>query len=212
MTDIQQVDGLAMLDGLSAFEQFSRLRKLYIEQAESGDGPPDAHERRALTEVARRMVALIEPADLFLQNCQEQTEQVKDSPEFEQRLQALLTSDTLSESVKAKLTSKDMMKESEAGLQQVRELLADERQRLPTELEQLAEGQRPKRRKASDDVSADAEFGAGAGFAVGGTAIGVAVILAPKTLGLSVVIPLLAVGAAMAAAGTVMIVDAVLSS
>lgn len=209
MTDLRLVDGIEIIDGLSAFQQFSRLRNLYMEHVESGDGPPEAQERRGLIELARRLLALTEPADLFLQTCQEQTQQVKDTPEFDQRLQALLTSDKLSGSVKGKLTGKDLLNEAEAGAQRARDLLADERERLPKELDQLAAGQRPKRSKASDDVSADAELGAGFALEVAGLGMATAAALAPKTAGASLVAGVAVAAVAVSAAGLILVIDAV---
>jgi hypothetical protein len=211
MTDLRLVDGIEVLDGLAASQQFLRLRGLYIQLAESSDEQPNAQDRGALIELARRLLDLIDPADLFVQTCQEQTQQVKGTPEFDERVKSLLASDKLSDAVRGELTGKDLVQEAEAGGAQMRELFADERTQLPKDLERLEAGGRPTRRKASDDISQDAALGAGVAFEIAGAAMVTAAVLAPKTAGASLVAGVAVGGLAVEAGGLLLIVAAVTS-
>src|SRR5262245_31212365 len=100
-TDLRLADVTDLLDGLSAFEQFSRLNKLYLAQLREREGPLLADERQALLDLGRRSLNLIEPADLFLQSCQEHAQQAK-GDELNRRLQELLASGRLSTPVKGR--------------------------------------------------------------------------------------------------------------
>jgi hypothetical protein len=208
--EIRLADVTDWLEGLSAYQRFTRLNKVYVAQLREGAGDLRAEERRVLLDIAQRSLALLEPADLFLQTCQEQTSQAK-GPELDKRLKEFIESQRLNDAVRGRLTEQDLLRLAEESTQSSRALLADERERLQEEIAQLQSGERPERTTASDDISADAEFGAGATFVIGGLAVAATLATAPVTVPAVVVgAGLFAAGAAVGA-GAVMMVDAVTS-
>jgi hypothetical protein len=207
MTDVRLPDPVNMLDGFASLQQFSQLSAMYVALLQAGEGPPDADDRRTLLELGRRSVALIDPADLFVQACLELTEQAA-GPEFETRLRELVDSDALGPALKEPLSKKDLLKEAKDGGARLRSVLADERTRLQEELRQLQAGQRPVRSTASDDVDLP-ELGGGMILTGAGGILAVSVALAPKTAGASLLVGGAVLSGMLVGGGIAVMIDAV---
>jgi hypothetical protein len=207
-TDLHPTNGLDVLDGLAAMENFSRFSMLYTKQLTASEDAPEAADRRLLLTLAQRALDLVQPSDLFLQLCQEQIQQADGVPEFAARLKNVSESDLFGAAAKTSLTGKDLVKTATASIQDTRARLASERERLPKEIRQLQGGQRPVREDVSDDVSADALLGAGATLLTAGAALLAGAALAPKTAGASAVAGVAVAGAVLSGAGAGMIAAA----
>jgi hypothetical protein len=200
-TDLHLTNGLDVLDGLAAMENFSRFSTLYIKQLTASGDALEAADRRLLLTLAQRSLDLVQPADLFLQLCQEQIQQAVGVPQFEEGLKNVFESEFFGAAAKSRLTGKDLVKTATASIQDTRARLASERERLPKEIGQLQGGQRPVREDVAKDVSADAVLGAGATFLGAGAALLAGAALAPKTAGASAVAGVAVAGAILSGAG-----------
>ena len=127
------------------------------------------------------------------------------------QIQQKLDSAAASDAIKKALSGRDPAAVALEGVDAVRAMLADERQRLPQERASLQAGQRPQRDANIDDISVDAEFGAGATFVAAGAGIAVAVALAPVTVPAAVVTGGLFAGGFLVGFGGAMMVDALTS-
>lgn len=217
MTDVVLPDPARLLDQFTSFQEFSQRRAVYRGLLLAQDGAPPAAERQTLLELAGRLMALVEPADLFVQACQEVLEHAG-APGLEHPLQGVLASGAVGPAVAEALSGDDFIERAKSGAAGARSLFSEERGLLAGELQQLQQGRRPVRAqdqgkarvRTFDDVDG-LELGAGLMLSGAGGIIATSAALAPKTAGASLVVGGLVLGGILVGGGVALIVDAVTS-